>query len=555
MNELEFHLLEEARSGQMTRQQLIVRSSVLGVSATALGTILAACGSSAKAGGSSGSPGSPKRGGSATISVDVPAQDVDPVTMYNEGAIATTQCACEYLCYPRPDYTLDPRLATKWQPGTTPDTWDFTIRQGVKWHDGSALTVDDVVATFDRITNPKVNSAALSAFSGILSSGNIEKVDAQTVRFHLDRPYADFPYLVSPFNYNAVILPANYEIGQFSKGGIGTGAFILKAYSAGQQATFVRNPHYWDKGLPYLESLTMKYYQDSASQVLALEGGSIDVMDDTPYQGSQALFNNPDVVVLENPSSQYRTLQMRVDTKPFSDVRVRQAVAYALDRPGLVRGVLGGNGQVGNDHAFAPIYPGSPGPGEIEQRTQDYGKAKSLLAAAGFSSGLTVTLTTEQYLEIPEYAQYVQAQCKPAGINVKLDVEPQSQFYGTGSNQPWLQVPFGITDWASRGTASQTIDPAYLCRSVPNESLSNSGAAWNSAHWCDPAFDGLVEKFEAEVDQQKRHRYALEAATIQRDQVPDVIAYWIKELRSTRKNVHGIWPGVYALDPRAMWLS
>ena len=116
-------------------------------------------------------------------------------------------------------------------------------------------------------------------------------------------------------------------------------------------------------------------------------------------------------------------------------------------------------------------------------------------------------------------------------------------------------MPFGITDWGARGTAGQTIDPAYLCRSVPNSKLSNSGA-WNSAHWCDPNFDKLVQQFEGEVDQQKRQSLAVSAAKIQQAETPDVIAYWIKELRATRQNVHGLAVGpTFHLDASAMWLS
>jgi peptide/nickel transport system substrate-binding protein len=170
-------------------------------------------------------------------------------------------------------------------------------------------------------------------------------------------------------------------------------------------------------------------------------------------------------------------------------------------------------------------------------------------------SNLTVTLTTEQFLEIPQYAQYVKQMAAQAGITVNLDVQPQSKFYGTGSNQPWLQVPFGITDWGARGTAGQTIDPAYLCRSVPKPDLSNAGA-WNSAHWCNQDFDHLVEQFEAEADEQKRKDLAKQAATIQQEDTPDVIAYWIKELRATRKNLHGLAAGpTFHLDARQVWKS
>ena len=556
MNDLEYHLYEEARSGRMTRQQLLVRGSVLGVSAAAMSAILAACGSSASSPGSSSpSSGTIKRGGTIRFGVTVPAQDVDPVTLYNEGAIATANLALEYLLYPNPDYTLDKRLATGYTPSADAKTWDFTIRQGVKWHDGSPFTVDDVVATFDRLTDPKSGSAALSAFTGVLSQGNIERKDDQTVTFHLDRAYADFPYLVSAFTYNTMILPKNYVSGSFTKGGVGTGAFILKSYVNGQQATYVRNPHYWAKGMPYADGVVLKYFSDNPPQVAAIQGGAIDAMVETPYQGSQALFSDPNIVILENPSSQYRTLQMRVDMAPFSSKQLRQAVAYALNRPDLLQGLFGGKAVLGNDHAFAPIFPDSPTTSDVPQRVQDVNKAKALVQQATGGSPVNVTLTTEEYLEIGDYANFVKQALAPVGINVSLQVEPQSNFYGTGTNQPWLLVPFGITDWAARGVPGQVIDPAYLCSSVPNKTLSKSGA-WNSAHWCDPAFDSAVKQFEATVDQGQRRSLAVTAAQIQQDEVPDVIAYWISELRATRKNVHGLAKGpISELDARGVWLS
>jgi peptide/nickel transport system substrate-binding protein len=242
---------------------------------------------------------------------------------------------------------------------------------------------------------------------------------------------------------------------------------------------------------------------------------------------------------------------------PFSNKSLRQAIATCLDRPGLVEGLFSGRAELGNDHAFAPVYPAAELTAEqVPQRQQDYDKAKQLLADAGFSGGISVELTTEQFLEIPQYAQFIQQQCKPAGINVKLNVQDQGTFYGSAKNQPWLVVPFGIVDWGARGSASQTITPAYLCNAVPKPDLSNSGGAWNSAHWCNDQYDELVFQFDQELDEQKRKEIAVEAAKIQNDEVPSIIAYWIKEQRTTRKNVHGLPSGpTFHLDPRRMFLA
>ena len=218
----------------------------------------------------------------------------------------------------------------------------------------------------------------------------------------------------------------------------------------------------------------------------------------------------------------------------------------------LITGLFNGKAVLGNDHAFAPIFPDSPTTSDVPQRTQDIDKAKQLARRRPAPATLNVTLTTEQFLEIPSYATFVKEQLKPAGINVSLEVQPQTTFYGTGANQPWLLVPFGITDWAARGTPGQILDPAYTCTSVPNKDLSNAGA-WNSAHWCNPQFDSLVKQFEASVDQTERRSLAVQAAKIQQEEVPDVIAYWLTELRAIRKNVHGLAPGRRHLDAREMW--
>jgi peptide/nickel transport system substrate-binding protein len=255
VGDYEYHLVEEVRSGRMTRRELVRRASVFGVAAPTIGALLAACGGEEESG--SEKTATPKRGGTGRFGITVPAADVDPVTAFSTGATMTVQVAGEYLCFPDPEYKLDPRLATSWN-ADAPDEWTFTIRQHVQWHDGSPMTVNDVVATFDRLTDPKVNSAALSAFQGILSNGNIEKVDEQTVKFHLDRGFVDFPYLVSPFNYNSIILPQNYEVGQFTQGKIGTGPYVLQQYTPKQSAKFVKNPNYWDPKLPYMDAVEIR---------------------------------------------------------------------------------------------------------------------------------------------------------------------------------------------------------------------------------------------------------------------------------------------------------
>jgi peptide/nickel transport system substrate-binding protein len=457
----------------------------------------------------------------------------------------TAQPAAEYLCYPSADYTLDPRLAIRWEAGATPQTWTFTIRPNVRWHDGSPLTVGDVVATFDRITDPAQKSAALSVLKGVLSHGQVEAVDDSRVRFHLDRPFADFPYLVSAFNYNSMILPRNYRIGDFSKGGIGTGPFILKQYTPQVGATYVRNEHYWLPDAPYLDGLTITYYAEEIPIVLAMQGGALDIYPQMPFQGAQAIFKDKRFIILRNPSSAYHPIHLRVDEAPMNDKRVRQAFALSLDRPAILKVLFDNNAELGNDHGFAPIFPSSPAAADVPQRQQNYEKARSLLAAAGVKPGAKITITGEVYLEIPQFGVVIREQAKASGFDVNLNMIPESTYYGSGSNQPWLQVPVGITDWSPRGVPSQLIDPAYTCSGV-----------WNSAHWCNKDFDRLMAELDGEADLQRRKQIATEAARIQQDETPAIIAFWLDEFRSTTQQVHGLAAGPAShLDLAKVWID
>jgi peptide/nickel transport system substrate-binding protein len=168
-----------------------------------------------------------------------------------------------------------------------------------------------------------------------------------------------------------------------------------------------------------------------------------------------------------------------------------------------------------------------------------------LLAEAGHSGGLDVELTTERYLEISQYAVTLKEQCKKAGINVSLNILPQAEYYGSGDNQPWLEVPLGLVDWAARGSASQTIAPAYLCEGI-----------WNSAHWCNEEYDDLVRRFDGELDDQRRKELATRAAKLQQEETPSIISYWVDGIRPTGQNIQGLAKGpTVVLDMSPVWTS
>ena len=245
--ELGEHLVEEVLQGRMTRRQLMVRASVFGLSATAIGSLLAACGSSSPSTSASASAAAPKTGGTMRVTMVPPVGSPNPVTMYDAGSIAVVQQVCEYLVWVENDLSLRPVLAQSWSPDSTGKVWTFKLRQGVTFNDGSPFGADDVVFTFKLLTDPKTGSAALSNFEGVLVPSGVVKVDDATVAFHLERPFADFPYLVSSSNYNAVVLPQTFN-NDFVKNPVGTGPFMITSYKGTEQATPEAQPHLLAEG-------------------------------------------------------------------------------------------------------------------------------------------------------------------------------------------------------------------------------------------------------------------------------------------------------------------
>ena len=339
------------------------------------------------------------------------------MTVADQGGLDMLAQTGEYLCLSTQTLTLKPVLATSWSANSTADVWTFKIRQGVKFHNGAALTADDVVYTYKLQTNTKNASNALSAFAGVLTPSGVVKVDDFTVAFHLEAPNGNFPYLTSSDNYNMIIIPNNYNPASWQSSFIGTGPFVLGSYTPKVGATFTRNESYWGtKALPSQTQFT--FYDTPSASILALTGGTIDVLGQFAVSGGEALLSGG-YNVIKLKSSAHRELSMRNDQAPFTDPRVRQAIALTLNRPQIVTALFKGFADIGNDSPFAPVFPSTNT--SIPQRTQNVSQAKSLLAAAGHSSGFSTKLITENFLEIPDYAQIVVQSAAAIGVKINLN--------------------------------------------------------------------------------------------------------------------------------------
>ena len=534
--ELENHYIDELVSGNLSRRDFLRRGSTIGMSIPLLGAILAACGggsssSASSSGGASTASAPPTKGGTLRVASVTPAAAVNPLTIADAGGLTMINQTGEFLIFDSNlKLALQPMLALSWTPNTDGSVWTFKLRQGVTFHNGAAMTADDVVWTFQQLSDPKNASSALSTFAGVLTPAGVKKVDASTVEFHLEAPNANFPYFVSSDNYGAIIVPKGTDYGKWQTTFIGTGAFKLGSYTQNVGATFVPNPNYWGTK-PLLASTSFKFYSSQAPMFLALQGNDVDVIAQFAPAGAAAILNNPTYKIIKLKSANHRELSMRNDQAPFTDARVRQAVAYTLDRPGAVAALLSGDGSVANDYPFGPRYPSTDT--SVPQRTQDIAKAKQLLAAAGHPNGFSTTLLTEQYQEIPELAQVIVADAAKAGIKITPKIESQSVYYGkfTFGNSDWLDGTMSLVDYGDRGAPN-----VYL-----TSPLTSSGV-WNAARFKNPQYDALVKQYVAALDLATQKTIAGKIENLLLAETPIVYPYWIDGLTASTQQVNGLNP-------------
>jgi peptide/nickel transport system substrate-binding protein len=530
--ELENHIIDQFIEGKMTRRDLMRRGTVVGMSIPLLSFIAAACGGdneSASTGTGGGSAtGEVTAGGNIRVALVQPTTAPNPLLVQDEGGAGVLGSTGEFLSFSNDKLELEPRIAESWEPNEDGSEWTFKIRQGVKFHSGATLVAEDVVQTFEKLINPKGGSVnAQSALGGVLSPGNTEAPDDATVVFHLDAPNGNFPTLVSSANYNAIIIPADLDPADWGKTFEGTGPFKLQKFTAKQGGTFVRNDAYWgDKANP--DGFELKFYDEEAPMVLALQGDEVDFVEHFSVSGGKALLSDPNVQVIAIRTATHRQVHMRTDKDPFTDKRVRQAIALSIDRAALVDGLWEGKADLGNDSPFAPVYPATDT--SVAQREQDLEQAKQLLADAG-ASNITVELDTWNGFEIPDLAQLIKQNAAEIGVTLNLKITDAATYYGDGvfGKSRWLDSVMGITDYGHR-----PVPNVYLTASLGGDPKVG---VWNSAHFKNDQYDSLVKQYVAALDLDSQKGVAKQIQELLLDETPIIFPYFYNFLSAAKPNL------------------
>jgi len=490
--------------GTLRRGSRVLAVAMVLLVAVGLLALVAACGGSG--GGSSASPstGSIKMGGVLKIGSEPGNVNFDPALF--AGAvpdILLQQQIYEKLVTLGQDLSVQPTLATKW---SSPDgkVWTFTLRDGVTFSNGQPFTSADVVYTMGRLRSKKLGSPMADVYANIKS---VVATDPTTVTFNLKNVDSEFP--ASLTDYRTLMLCKS--VTNPAKQAVGTGPFTLQSVSAEDRAILMKNPTYWGEDgqgnkLPYLDEVDFIYSPDIAGQVEGLQGGSLNWVGGLSAEQKQAVEGSASLKTVTAATNYCFELQIRCDQKPGSDLRVRQAIMAGTDRQAIVDLVAPGVAAPGNGTLVGPAYKADYLTTSV---AYDPAKAKQLLAAAGYASGLKIKLVAETADPVPAIATAWQAQMKKIGIDVSIQQVPVDVYYADKGVDNWYQAPFGVVDYGTRAVPN-----AYFQLTL------TSTAPWNYSRWKNTEFDSLSAQISAELDPAKRADLYKQAQQILQDEVP-----------------------------------
>jgi peptide/nickel transport system substrate-binding protein len=406
-------------------------------------------------------------------------------------------------------------LATTW---ATADNrvWTFTLREGVRFHDGVAFDADAVVANFDELRR-------LGRFRGVA-----ERVGPHIVTITLEAPNSALLATLSQA-FLSLQSPLALRRRPATAIPIGTGAFSFAAGKAGE-LMLAANPDYWG-GAPRLRQLVFRRFASETALVAALESGDVDVTSAVAQDRVQALRQTASVSLDSTTGLNIAFLSINNERAPFSDVRVRQAVARAVDRAALVQGALGGHGVVARNPLPPLLFGYNPHSKEL---VLDRPTARKLLAEAGFPHGFPTTLlavgSPRPYLPAPlRLAEQIRQDLGSVGIDAKIRELPSWSEYVSRASA-------GDYDIALMGWQADTADPNDFLEALLS---ADSIGSTNRSRYRSPAMDGLLKRGRTARHAEERRQIYHEAQELFQRDMPWVPLYHVSVFTAFRRAVHG----------------
>ncbi len=520
------HAHEVAR-GQLGRREFLTRATALGVAVPAAYGLLGIAAPQAD---------TPARrpGGVLRIQQDVrPLKD--PRTFDWPQISNFARGWLEYLVEYNRDGTLHPRLLESWEVDENAQTYILRVRPGVTWNDGSAFTARDVAWNFTRWCDrgAEGNSMAsrlpglIDPDAGRARDGAIEVIDDLTVRLNLSEP--DITIIATCSDYTAAIIKDGDNGADILGNPVGTGPYLPGEYEVGVRGELLRNDdHAWWGaevfGAPTLERIEfIDLGTDQSAIIAAVDSGLVDMVYETVGDFVDLL----DPLMVRDETVTARTLVIRPNQKtevdgirPYADVRVRRALAMAVDNEVLLELGYNDRGVVAENHHVCPIHPEYaelPEPPVFDPET-----ARALMEEAGMGDFVHELISIDDNWRGPT-ADAAAAMLRDAGISVERRVLPGATFWND-----WLNYPFSTTDWGHRPLGVQSLALAY-----------RSGEPWNESGFENAEFDALLSDALRIADADARREVMARIQRLMQEEGVVIQPYWTSVFRHHAAGVVG----------------
>ena len=373
---------------------------------------------------------------------------------------------------------IEPVLAESFEGSGDGTVWTFKIREGVKFHNGAVMTVDDVVATFKRHSDENSKSGAFGIMQGIADV----KADGGNVVFTLSTGNADLPYLLA--DYHLIVQPKDGDV----NAAIGTGPYKLTSAEPGVRYAFEKNADDWNTARGHYDGVEMIIINDATARSSALQSGQVHMINRVDPKVAKLLGKAPGVMVKNVSGRGHYVFIMHCDTAPFDNKDLRLALKHAVNRQEMVDKILDGFGGIGNDIPINAAYPLFDE--TLAQRAFDVAKAAEHYKASGHDgSPIELLVADGAFPGAVDAAALFQQTAKEAGIPLEIKRVPDDGYW----SDVWNVKPFCASYWGGRPVQDQMYSTAYL-----------STADWNDTKFKNADFDALLLQARAETDQAKR---------------------------------------------------
>ena len=501
-----------------------------------VGTVLSGCGDGSKdpgGQGNNGETGEPVKGGEITVGI---AQDLDDSLDPHQTVAAGTREVLfnifEGLVKPNSDGEMIPAVAEKYELSEDGTTYTFTLRDGVKFHNGQTVTAEDVVYSINRCAAvPEGQEKPLvAAFSAVRS---VEALDEKTVAVTIAQRDLEFISYMT-----AAIIPADYENQDTAP--VGTGPFKFVSRTPQQDFVMERFEDYW--GAPaWLDKVTYKICENADALVMNLNGGSIDLC--AHLTSAQASQLNQNFQVLEGTMNLVQAIYLNNQAKPFDNQLVRQALCYAIDRQGIMDMVADGHGTAVGSSIY-PAFTKYFVPELVDKYPHDVAKAKELLAQAGYPDGFDMTISVpNNYQPHMDTAEVVAEQLREAGINVTIQPVEWSTWLDTIYNGRQFQATVVGVDAAN-----------MTARAMLERFTSDYGK--NFINYNNPAYDALFQQAINAQDEAEQTDLYKQMETMLADTAANVYIQDLCDLVAMRQDLGGLkfYP-IYVLDLSTVYFT